>query len=394
MASRHSTRSVVSGKTASGQARPKKPRPDFPLCWHQSGYWCKKIRGRIYYFGSRGGTPAEAEEHYARVRDDLFAGRQPRDDRNGFTVRMAANHFLTDRQNRVDARELADRTFKQYYETAARLISALGPNRLVDDLRPDDFNAMRAKMVERWSPASVSGEVQRVRSLFKYCHDAGLIDRPVLFGPTFRRPSKKLLRLERQRKGKKLFTAEQIHVLTNAAGEQLRCMILLAINTGCGNADCARLEFRHLDLDNGWLDFPRQKTGVERRCRLWSETIAALREAISKRREPKREAFQDRVFITQRGQSWEPKGGGCPISQEFAKLKRASKIDVPGSFYSLRHTFATVAGGCRDQVAVNACMGHADAHISAEYRELIEDSRLAGVSDHVGRWLFGGRDDG
>ena len=33
--------------------RPRKPYPDFPLSWHPSGYWCKRIRGKLHYFGPR-----------------------------------------------------------------------------------------------------------------------------------------------------------------------------------------------------------------------------------------------------------------------------------------------------------------------------------------------------
>ena len=31
--------------------KPSKPYPEFPLTAHPAGYWCKKIRGRIHYFG-------------------------------------------------------------------------------------------------------------------------------------------------------------------------------------------------------------------------------------------------------------------------------------------------------------------------------------------------------
>jgi hypothetical protein len=47
--------------------------------------------------------------------------------------------------------------------------------------------------------------------------------------------------------------------LTNK--RQLRAMILLGINCGLGNSDCAGLSHSHLDLERGWLDYPRVKTG-------------------------------------------------------------------------------------------------------------------------------------
>jgi hypothetical protein len=31
--------------------RIRKPRPDFPLTPHPAGYCCKKVRGKIHYFG-------------------------------------------------------------------------------------------------------------------------------------------------------------------------------------------------------------------------------------------------------------------------------------------------------------------------------------------------------
>ena len=52
------------------------------------------------------------------------------------------------------------------------------------------------------------------------------------------------------------------------------------------------------------------------------------------------------------------------------------------------HTFETVAGGSKDQVAVDAIMGHVDATMAANYRERIDDDRLKAVVDYVHAWLF------
>jgi hypothetical protein len=49
-------------------------------------------------------------------------------------------------------------------------------------------------------------------------------------------------------------------------------MILLGINGGMGNSDCANLPLRAVDLDAGMIDFPRPKTGIARRCPLWPDT--------------------------------------------------------------------------------------------------------------------------
>ncbi len=69
--------------------------------------------------------------------------------------------------------------------------------------------------------------------------------------------------------------------MLEAARPELKAMILLGINCGLGNHGCGALPIAALDLDGGWLDFPRPKTGEPRRCPLWSETIQALRESLS-----------------------------------------------------------------------------------------------------------------
>ena len=74
-------------------------------------------------------------------------------------------------------------------------------------------------------------------------------------------------------KGRKLFTADEIRRIIDAAGLQLRAMILLGINAGFGNADCGELPLSAVDLETGIIDYPaRPKTGIARRCPLWPET--------------------------------------------------------------------------------------------------------------------------
>ena len=104
-----------------------------------------------------------------------------------------------------------------------------------------------------------------------------------------------------------MFQADTIRAMIEGAGSQLRAMIYLGINCGLGNNDCAMLPMKALDLKKGWLDFGRPKTGIPRRCPLWKETVAALREALAKRPTPKDPAHTERFFITKYGATWEPK---------------------------------------------------------------------------------------
>jgi integrase len=166
-------------------------------------------------------------------------------------------------------------------------------------------------------------------------------------------------------------------------------MLLLGINAGFNNSDCANLPRSVLDLDGGWAAYARAKTGIPRRCPLWPETVQALREVLAKRREPKNEEDASLVFITKYGLSWGKKTTDNPVTKETAKLLRQLGINRRGvGFSALRHTFRTVADESRDQVAVDHVMGHIKDDMASVYREKISDERLRAVVDYVRKWLF------
>src|SRR5207249_3417572 len=116
-------------------------------------------------------------------------------------------------------------------------------------------------------------EITHVRTVFKFATEADLIQKVVKYGPTFKSPSKsdkRKARAKQQHKhGKRMFRADELTAMITAAGPQLKAMLLLAINCGYGNTDCASLPLSALDLKTGWADYPRLKTGIERRCPLW-----------------------------------------------------------------------------------------------------------------------------
>lgn len=382
-----------------------KPRPDFPLTAHPSGRWCKKVRGKIHYFGPID-KPDEAVALWLEQKDALLAGLTPRAKRPaGLVLADIVNAYLTHKQDLLRSGELSTRTYETDYRTCASMIAHFRRDRLIDDLLPEDFAGYRAELSKTLSPVSLGNAIQRTRSVFKFAYESGMLKTPVVFGPGFKRPSKKTLRLERAKKGTMLFERAELLALLEKASVPMRAMLLLAINAGLGNSDLASMPLASINLATGWVNYPRPKTGIPRHFPLWPETLASLREAIDKRPKPKEKADEGLVFITKYGARWskavfeeiEGEPGAFrnymdnAIGKEFAKLLRAAKIEVRKgrSFYTCRHVFETIAGESRDQVAVDHVMGHARDDMASVYRERISDERLSAVVEHVRTWLFG-----
>ena len=279
----------------------------------------------------------------------------------------------------------------EYVSTCNRLARVFGANRLVADLRPDDFEQLRADIVKKWGPYRRANEVQRVRSVFKWLFESQLIDKPINFGPSFKKPPKRIMRLQRASRPMKMFQPAEIHKLLGAADVQLRAMILLGCNLGFGNHDCGGLPLNALDLETGRLDWARPKTGIPRRGFLWPETITALQDAIANRPKPHVPEAEGLVFVTKAtGKPW-THGDAClnSVSSLFNRLQDEVGVRVKGrGFYSLRHVFETISGEACDQVATDLVMGHADQSMAANYRERVDDSRIRRVCDHVRAWLF------
>jgi integrase len=379
--------------------KPPKPRPDFPLFYHQTGGWAKKVRGKIHYFGK---DWQKAEARWLADRDYLLAGRTPPLHRDGLTVRDLCNKFLSSKKLLMDSGELSPRTWGDYYMTCEGMVEAFGKTRLVSDLAGADFEKLRAAFAKTLGPVALGNEIQRVRTVLKFAYDEELIEKPVRFGSSFKKPSRKSMRKARHAAGSRMIEAADLRQLIDAAGVPLKAMILLGINCGFGQTDVSALPVAAIDLDREWLNFPRPKTHIPRRCPLWHETVEALRAAIEARPDPKDEADDGLAFITKYGKRWvrvNPKrdengtdkaGVGIDsVRLEFGKLLAALGMKRKGlGFYALRHTFRTVADESKDQPAVDSLMGHIREDMASAYRERISDDRLGAVADVVRKWLW------
>jgi len=359
--------------------KPQKPYPEFPLFAHASGKWAKKIKGKIHYFG-KWDNPIGALEEY----NNLVAGGQQRPataSRAILDLRDGLSVFLTSKRVERDAGALSHRTFNDYKRTGKKLIDFFGKHRPIESLTPSDFTRYRNHRLETINILSMGNECTRIKTILKWLA-ASKHTRKIDTGPDFRKASSKALRAHKRKAGLKLFTADEIHKLLDESGIHMRAMILLGINCGFGNGDCNEIPLSILStmVDTGWLEYPRPKTEVDRRCPVWPETREAVKLSISRRPA----SNLPNGFLQANGVPYSD--GNADISKRFRAIRDAAKIKV-GGFYWLRHTFQTQGEMSRDHVAVSAIMGHVDDSMAGNYRELVQDERLLHVTETIRTWL-------
>ena len=378
--------------TRTKTARPSKPYPDFPLTAHQNGQWCKKIRGKLHYFGPWEEWQ-EALALFQEQREDLYAGRTPRRQGDGPTLAELMDRFLYAKKLLADNGEITGRSYSDYERTCDKIEASVSTTRLLSDLRSEDFEKLRTDLAKGQGPTTLKGDLCRTRMVLNYAYDSDLINAPIRYGKALKTPHARIFRRLANERGERMFSREEVLALVKNAGLQLKAMIYLGVNCGFGNEDCGTLPLDRLDMQSGWHRYGRPKTGVIRRCPLWPETVAALKEVMAVRQPAEDDTLSNLVFLTKYHNCWckSDEDRSNPISYEFRKLVKTLGFYRKGitTFYSLRRTFSTVGSATGDKIAVDFIMGHITDDMSSVYRQKTFDGPLRKVTDHVRDWLFG-----
>ena len=112
---------------AKKQDRPGKPHKDFPLTPHVNGLWCKKILGKLHYFGSwkddrRGEL---ALQRWLAEKDELLAGRVPRSRAPGAaTLVDLVDRFLKEKRDLLESGERSPHTLTAHAGICRLLLEA------------------------------------------------------------------------------------------------------------------------------------------------------------------------------------------------------------------------------------------------------------------------------
>jgi integrase len=370
-----------------------KPHPDFPLYQHASGQWAKRIRGRVFYFGSWRADPdgTAAMLDYKERLPWLLKGREPPEKERGrYTVRDVLNVFLTRKKRRLEAGELAPLSYGRYKHVAESVRDFLGATTASRSLTDDDFERLRTSMAQRLGCVALNVEIGVVRSIFQLGQRKGMVSRKINFAECFERPPAKVLRMHRDaQKQRRQFTPAEVRALLAAATPNAKVMILLGIQAGFGNTETTLLTTNCLTIEPGWLNLPRSKTGVMRRIPLWQETIDAINAALAARAKPKRPEDENMLLLSRLGRNLVSGRHGDRVNRIFTDTMKACGL-TGRSFYDLRRNFRTIAKRAKEPDALNAIMGHVrpETDMADRYNLAIDDADLRKVVQVVHDWLF------
>lgn len=386
--------------------RPRWPFPEHgALTAHPKGKWCKWIKGRTEYFGHWRNPDPGNEWAKTALRRYLDFTRAAQDEQKAtvagsdLTIEIAANHFLSARATDVAAGKLGQRQFTYYRQVGRLVLKTLGRSVRVTDLGPADFVRLRRAIQDsgELGAVSVGNRVQWIRTMFRWVDEFyGVKPR---YGGQFNKPPRREVRLGRRQRN--LFTAVEIRRMIAKASPAVKCFILLGINCGFGQTDCATVPRTAFDFRKRMLVWRRGKTGVNRACPLWPETVKALRAY----RRP-HTAELPLMFITEKmGHRWVRE---VAVRDETGQVERVKYLDAispevryvaemakvkPRGFYTFRHTFRTMAEGTGDLNAVRVIMGQSFSGLDDFYLHLDQrpdyQRRLRKVTDAVRKWVFG-----
>lgn len=349
----------------------RKTRSDkFPLTLHPTGQYCKKIKGKLYYFGS---DKQRALERYLEQAFFLHAGKGAKNKSayDNLSLKTLCNLYIDHQESRSAIGEIKSRQVYDQILLLRDFVKYIGPNRVVSDISTIDLQNYRRKVIKSGkAPNTINNRLAAVKAMYNWALDNEIIDNiPNL---------KAIKKITRLKAGRPIFIIDQVKKLLDCADTKMKAMIWLGLNCGFGCTDCAKLRWDHLNLTDSRVSFPRGKTGINRNLLLWAETIEALK-AVPKSGEL--------VFYTSKKNPWvrtiksTGKDGRIrytnnnTISKQFSKLLRKASIKVEKGvgFYTLRRTAATLAAKSGDPFAVQRILGHADLRMATTYVQDISE---------------------
>lgn len=223
---------------------------------------------------------------------------------------------------------------------------------------------------KQWSWRHALLAYDAISRFFKYLERRGIIhDNPIR---RIRRPIRP--KGERKTEQSEPISPEQYVALRRVSnGHWLDASIMIGWHTGMSIRDCATLRWKHIDMVNGCIRKPRQKTGFEAIIPFSpndeiAKFLTRMRELCGP--DPNPEAFVDPDAA---GRFCRPGDGRSVFAStiglsRFRELCKKAGIPNTHSFHGFRHAVVSALANSGMNTAVaSKVTGHADPSIFAQY---------------------------
>ena len=235
----------------------RKTRSDkFPLTLHPTGQYCKKINGKLYYFGA---DKKHALEKYLNRATCLHGCQRstPKKSNDNMLLKELCDLYLRYQQSKVQAKGLTARHHNEQINSLSKLLSFLGPSRKIDEISTLNLQSYRRQLQRKYSTAHrMNLHTSIMKTMFHWAKKNDVLDSI----PNIDAVSRGKI----THKNRLVFTSKDTHRLLSVADVQMKAMIWLGLNCGFGCTDCAELKWSNVDLANKRIKLARNKTGIPR----------------------------------------------------------------------------------------------------------------------------------
>lgn len=190
-------------------------------------------------------------------------------------ISVLSENYLAFRRQEVERGNLSLKQWdedRHQVETFRNFLSAnYAECVFIDQLSPAMLNTYRDKQSELCkSNITLKKRLEGVRKWLSW-----LIDRNVL--TTLPKDMTTYAKVRLDKPKPTFFSVEEVRSIYGQANDLLKACILLGLNAGFTQRDCATLTVDMIDWKQGTLSRDRSKTGQDQKAKLWPETIAQLR---------------------------------------------------------------------------------------------------------------------
>lgn len=229
-----------------------------------------------------------------------------------------------------------------------------------------------------WSPRTTAMLIGPCRMFVAWAEEAGLECADFVGRLRAPRP---------QHRERGTWGADQLRALLDASlGTELEVPVHLAALAGLSLGDLRALTWEEIDLATGWIERPRQKTGVPLRVPI----PARLRDVLTRHRALAGPVCRTWPVPSQRRRDRRASTGTADERATYRALHDlCDRAGVPrAGFHAARHAYATLLGASGADVAtIGRLLGHRRGSVVTLQYLGTDDTRLAAARDLVDRAL-------